>query len=165
MVFRADGGLYITNQLGTAPYDSLLLINTVTGAYLDASGMWVNASSMSDKENIVAVDGREILEKLALLPISKWQNSRDKSDRGHIGPTGEDFGRIFELGRDNHSISTGDPSGIALAAIQELYRFQKESEAKSEKIADLDQKVSDLDNEIRQLRILLDRFLANQGEK
>lgn len=40
MVFRTDGGMYITNIGGVAPYDPSRLINTSVGAYLSASGVW-----------------------------------------------------------------------------------------------------------------------------
>jgi hypothetical protein len=41
MVLRADGGMYVTNRGGTAPYDTSRLINTSAGAYLTTSGSLV----------------------------------------------------------------------------------------------------------------------------
>ena len=40
----------------------------------------------------------------------------------HIGPTAQDFSRAFGLGEDNRHITTVDADGVALAAIQGLYR-------------------------------------------
>ena len=59
------------------------------------------------------------------------------SDETHIGPIAEDFYRIFGVGVDEKSISTIDPSGVALAAIQaqqniiEKLKFQLLEQEKS----------------------------------
>ena len=47
----------------------------------------------------------------------------------HIGPMAQDFYRLFEVGYDDKTISTIDPAGIALAAIQELYKRNQELES------------------------------------
>jgi hypothetical protein len=39
-----------------------------------------------------------------------------------MGPTAQDFSRAFSLGEDNRHITTIDADGVALAAIQGLYR-------------------------------------------
>jgi trimeric autotransporter adhesin len=44
----------------------------------------------------------------------------------HIGPTAQDFKKTFGVGSDGKTISTIDPSGIALAAIKELYKQNRE---------------------------------------
>ena len=41
----------------------------------------------------------------------------------HIGPMAQDFYKLFNLGNDDKSISTIDPSGIALAAIKEQQKI------------------------------------------
>jgi len=44
----------------------------------------------------------------------------------HIGPTAQDFKKVFGVGENDKTISTIDPSGIALAAIKELNSQNRE---------------------------------------
>ncbi len=87
------------------------------GAYLTTAGVWTNISDSSKKENIELVNGKTILGKLATLAISKWRYKG--TNEFHIGPMAQDFYKLFTVGLDDKSISTIDPSGVALAAIQE----------------------------------------------
>jgi hypothetical protein len=89
------------------------------GAYLTNGGVWTNASDRFKKENFETLDNNDILDKIAHLPITRW-NYKNLSEQ-HIGPVAQDFYRIFHLGTDDKTISTIDPSGIALAGIQGLY--------------------------------------------
>lgn len=143
IVMRADGGIYITNQSETAPDDLTRLINTSTGAYLSSSGVWTNASDSSLKENFTEVDGEEILARLLDLDIKAW-NYRSAPDARHIGPTAQEFSRAFGLGADDRSISTIDPAGVALVAIQELHKKTKEIDDLKAQVADLQKIVKEL---------------------
>ena len=58
----------------------------------------------------------------------------------------QDFYSLFGLGKDNKSISTIDASGIALAAIQELYK-------KSEEVERLNDRVDKLEHLIKELMV------------
>jgi hypothetical protein len=89
------------------------------GAYLTTGGVWTNASDRNKKENFSRLDDNEILAKINLLPVTRW-NYKGLSEQ-HIGPVAQDFHRIFDVGSDDKTISTIDPSGIALAGIQGLY--------------------------------------------
>jgi hypothetical protein len=81
---------------------------------------WSSVSDRNRKENFESVDTHEILEKVAALPITSWNyKSEDQSIR-HIGPMAQDFYPAFGLEEDNKRISTIDPDGVALAAIQAL---------------------------------------------
>ncbi len=143
IVMRADGGIYITNQSETAPDDLTRLINTSTGAYLSSSGVWTNASDSSLKENFTAVDGEEILARLLGLDIKAW-SYRSAPGARHIGPTAQEFSRAFGLGADDRSISTVDPAGVALIAIQELHKKTKEIDDLKTQVADLQKVVEEL---------------------
>lgn len=90
------------------------------GAYCDGTN-WVNASDVNSKENFESVNGAEVLDRLADLKITRW-NYKSQPGVEHIGPTAQDFQKAFGVGSDNKSISTIDPSGIALAAIKELQK-------------------------------------------
>ena len=91
-----------------------------SGAHLTSGGVWTNASDVNLKENFHAVDGAELLEKIEQLKISEWNYKNESDDTKHIGPTAQDFQKVFGVGSDGKSIATIDPSGIALAAIKEL---------------------------------------------
>jgi trimeric autotransporter adhesin len=102
--------------------NACLQVGTTTsngnGAYLSNGGTWTNASNSQLKENITALDGTLILKKICSLPITQW--SYIGTDEFHIGPMAQDFYAAFKLGGNDKSISTIDPSGVALIAIQEL---------------------------------------------
>ncbi len=130
-------GLITKIGIGVTPSAANIMEFAVTTARLTVGGTWTNASDRNIKENIVQVDGREILMKLKNLPITSWNYKKESKNIQHIGPMAQDFYKIFQLGNDSTTISTIDPSGIALAAIQELDRKDKELEEKVKEIASL----------------------------
>ncbi|MDM8562879.1 tail fiber domain-containing protein, partial [Candidatus Marithioploca araucensis] len=116
---RAKGGVrFITNSGGT------------TGATLAAgSSAWAAVSDRNKKENFASVDGREILEKVAAMPIETWNYKTQDDDIRHIGPMAQDFRAAFSLGTDDKTITTVDADGVALSAIQGLYQLVQEQRA------------------------------------
>jgi len=94
------------------------------GAYLSSTGVWTNASDRNKKENFTSINGNELLEKIASLPITRWKYKG--SNEYHIGPMAQDFYALFNLGNDDKSISTIDPAGIALAGVQQLKKENDE---------------------------------------
>jgi len=97
------------------------------------------------KENFEAVDGREVLARLAKIPIESWNlKSQDPSIR-HIGPMAQDFYSAFCVGEDNRHIGTTDADGVALAAIQGLYELARE---KDTQIKALEARLAALEKEI-----------------
>ena len=100
------------------------------GAYLSTGGTWTNASDRNKKENFRRLDGDAILKKISRLPLTRW-NYKGQSEE-HIGPVAQDFYRIFQVGENDKTISTIDPSGIALIGVQELYKKWKAAEKKVE---------------------------------
>ena len=137
VVFRADGGIYITNTGEQAPYNIARLINTSTGAHLTIGGVWTNGSDRNLKENFTPVDGREMLDKIARLPVSRWNYKSEDDHITHIGPVSQDFNRLFEVGNDELSVSTIDPSGVALVGIKELIVENKRLQQRIEKLESL----------------------------
>jgi hypothetical protein len=121
-----SGNVYLTSTsqlgLGITPTHRLHLSG---GAYCDG-GTWVNGSDRNLKENISAIDNSDLLNKIDQLPIMIWNYKTDASEIKHIGPMAQDFYSVFGLGGDDKAISTIDPAGISLAAIQELNRQNKE---------------------------------------
>lgn len=145
MVLMARRGLTLTNTTGAAPWVSGRYLNTHTGAYLTTGGTWTNASDEAKKENFTEIDRADILERIASLNIRRWNYKDDDPRVQHIGPTAQEFHALFNVGNDDKTISTIDPSGIALAAIQEL----------SARNADLEAMVREQQKQIEELRALI----------
>jgi hypothetical protein len=84
---------------------------------LEISGTLISASSRTLKNNIVPVDPQSVLERVLKLPINEWSYNAEGEVR-HMGPISEDFYEIFKLGGTDKGLSSVDPAGVALAAIQ-----------------------------------------------
>jgi hypothetical protein len=157
--------MYITNGSGQAPYNTARLINTSSGAYLTTGGTWTNATKGSDlRGDITPLDGKQVLEKLSQLRVGEWSSKWEEESIKHIGPMAEDFYAQFGLGYDDGSISTIDPAGIALVAIQELYRTQQELKGKTEEIIALKTQLEQANLQLSQLSAAVETILATQNE-
>jgi hypothetical protein len=108
---------------------------------------FVNTSDRNAKENFVPVNPRTVLNKVAALPISTW-NYKEMRDGRHMGPTAQDFHAAFGLGGSDKTITTVDPDGVALAAIQGLNELLKE---KDKKITRLEKRLCELEKTIHEL--------------
>jgi hypothetical protein len=128
------------------------------GAYCSGT-TWVNSSDKNLKENFESVDGYKILSLIDALPIMKWKYKTDSPGIKHIGPVAQDFYALFGLGNDDKSISSVDPSGIALAAIKELSRQNKSMQHQLESTILENQH---LKSELDDLRALVNSLIANQ---
>jgi len=91
-------------------------------------GTFCGSSDRNLKEKFAPIDDQEILERVASLPISRWNFKTDGQTR-HIGPMAQDFYAAFNVGPDDKHIATVDEGGVALAAIQGLNAKLKEKEA------------------------------------
>jgi len=100
------------------------------GAYLSSGGAWSNSSSFIKKDRIQLLDGNDILKKVMQLHIDGWYYKG--TNEYHIGPYAEEFYNTFNTGTDQHYISTVDPAGIALKAIQELNTQNQNLKAENE---------------------------------
>jgi len=88
---------------------------------LRVNGTFVSASDRSLKENFLPVNSAAVLEKVVALPIAQWNYRADPESR-HLGPMAQDFYAAFGVGPDDRHIASVDADGVALAAIQGLYR-------------------------------------------
>ena len=152
--------LYDEDDLpGTAPFNTASFVFSEfdtrriavnNGAYLSNGGIWTNASARDLKENIRPVDVEEVLDRLARLPIARWsyKSERQLGNFEHMGPMADDFHAAFGLGYDARSIPTVDVDGVALAAIQALYRRNQELERRA---ADLEARVDRLQRLVESL--------------
>jgi hypothetical protein len=84
-------------------------------------------SDRAAKRDVRAVDANALLERLAALPISTWRYAREREAR-HVGPMAQDFKAAFAVGSSDQRIDLVDANGVALAAIQALYRRVRELE-------------------------------------
>jgi hypothetical protein len=127
------------------------VMTLTTNGNLTTAGTVNGVSDRAAKENFMPIDNREVLEKVATLPLARWQY---KTEPGvsHLGPVAQDFYSAFGLGADDKHIATVDADGVALAAIQGLnQKLEKELQARDEEIGELKQTVSELKQLVRQL--------------
>jgi hypothetical protein len=123
---------------------------TYTGATLPSgSGSWSSVSDRNVKDNFAIIDGESLLTKIAALPISTWNYKTQATSIRHMGPTAQDFRTAFGLGEDEKHISNIDSEGVALAAIQALYKLNQEKDGK---IAELSQALEQLKTEVDTLK-------------
>jgi hypothetical protein len=95
--------------------------SVTTGVNLAAGGgSWTSLSDRNAKENLIAVDTREVLHRVTTLPLSTWNYRAQPSSIRHIGPMAQDFKAAFGVGESDTGITTIDADGVALAAIQGL---------------------------------------------
>ncbi len=135
----SSGALTTLSPGGTTIYSNLARSAGVT---LGAGGSsWSSVSDRNLKDNFTPIDAREVLDKVASLPMSTWNyKAQDESIR-HMGPMAQDLYAAFELGTDDKHINTIDADGVALAAIQGLYQQN----------LDLKERVEHLEELVRQM--------------
>jgi hypothetical protein len=127
-----------------------------TGCSIPAGGgSWVCTSNRSAKDDLVPVDRNKLLKHLAALPITTWHYKNEKTGVRHIGPMAQNFSRAFHFGQSTTGIATVDSEGVALAAIQGLYRQNR----------GLQEKLSVLQRENRSLRALVTRQQRRQSSE
>jgi hypothetical protein len=115
---------------------------------------WAALSDSNAKTDIEPVDAREVLKKVAALPVTSWHYKHDLKRR-YIGPMAQDFHAAFGLGSDDKTITTLDTDGVTLAAIQGLVEELKERDAR---ISQLEAKDAKRDAEMRELREQVSRL-------
>jgi hypothetical protein len=124
-------------------------ISTWTGARLTDGGVWTDNSDRNAKENFKPVDSREVLERVAALPVQEWNYKTEGPDVRHIGPVAQDFYAAFRTGADDKHLAALDSAGVALAAIQGLNEKLEEQ---------LRQKEAQLESQQEQITELLHRL-------
>jgi hypothetical protein len=136
---------------GAAPgiswWTGSLRMNLDYNGNLTTSGTVNGTSDRNAKEKFTAVSSREVLDKVAALPITEW-NFKNESEIRHIGPMAQDFYAAFSVGMDDKHIATVDEGGVALAAIQGL---KQEADEKDARIQQLEQTVNALQKLVEQM--------------
>ena len=85
-----------------------------------AGGCTMAPSDRNLKRDFAPIDGEQILNSLAELPITSWRYKTESGDARHIGPMAQDFKARFGVGTDEKYILQVDADGVALAAIKTL---------------------------------------------
>lgn len=141
---RCQGGarFYTANGTGTG----------VELEPLDTS--WGTLSDSNAKTGFAPIKSREILSKVAALPVTSW-HYKHNPNRRYIGPMAQDFHASFGLGGDDKKITTLDSDGIMYAAIQGLVEELKE---RDKQIEDLKLKSKEVDSLKKKLEIVEERL-------
>jgi hypothetical protein len=122
LLLRNDGGVEITDGTST-------IFTLWPSGNLEISGALTQSSDVARKEGFRAVDGQEVLARLAQVPIHEWSYKHDGPGVRHVGPTAQDFRAAFGLGADEKHIAVLDSAGVSMAAIQALYAMLQEKDA------------------------------------
>lgn len=142
-------------------------IDTTTGfptstCYVQNLGGWNCTSDRNVKRNLRPVDTGDVLAKVVALPIYHWQPKEGPNrDVEHLGPMAQDFKAGFALGNDDKSIGSQDADGVALAAIQGLHRLVQEKDAKVEALKRDVSRLQSLQDEMAQLRAVLNELRSS----
>jgi hypothetical protein len=144
---RATGGVRMVTAIDGSG-------KPVSGVELaTGSGSWSSLSALEVKENIATVDAVRILAQLGEVPISTWNYAGQEPSIRHIGPMAQDFYTAFGVGEAEEYIATVDADGVALAAIQGLYRLVQDKEAQiatqQQQITALEARVAALEQGIK----------------
>lgn len=108
---------------------------TGTGVSLaPGAGTWTSLSDRHAKENFEHVSAREVLAKVAAMPVQTWNYRTQEDSIRHIGPTAQDFKAAFGVGESETGITTVDADGVALAAIKGLVEELKERDKTIEEL-------------------------------
>ena len=121
---RAAGGI----RLRTADDAS-------TGCSLAAgSGTFSCTSDRSAKTDFEAVDVDQLLAQVGKMPLSSWRFKGQTNGVRHIGPVAQDFHAAFHVGESDKTIDSVDADGVALAAIQALYKQLQQKDAEIQEL-------------------------------
>ena len=102
------------------------------------------------KRGFASVNERDVLERLAQLPISTWSYKTESSQVKHLGPMAQDFKAAFGLGESDKTILQVDADGVAFAAIQALYARLVDLESSNHALL---LRVRELESETQQCRV------------
>jgi hypothetical protein len=101
-----------------------------------------------------------VLERVAELPITKWNFKTEGRGVEHLGPIAQDFHAPFGLGDSNKAIGTLDADGVALAAVPGLRHAILEEECK---LAEFESANRALETRIRALETALTQITASNS--
>jgi hypothetical protein len=156
-VLAGNNNIHIGNA-GQASDNGIIRIGTegLQAATYLTGNVYANAvqltSDRNAKENLTAVNPRDVLARVTALPVTQWNYKTESKEVQHIGPMAQDFQAAFRLSADAKHISVGDESGVALAAIQGL----------NQKLDEKDAEIQRLEKKLDALQGLVNHLVANK---
>lgn len=122
------------------PPISATLTATLQGSASSASAsITVSGGIISDralKTDFAPLNTAALLEGVARLPLASWRYRGEAPGVRHLGPMAQDFHAAFGLnGPDDQHIAVVDEGGVALAAIQALYRQNQQLRQQNAQLA------------------------------
>ena len=154
----------VENQVGLVRERFFTDKDATTGAELaPGSGSWSMLSDRNAKENFARTNPREVLDKLASLPLATWNYKAQGEAIRHIGPVAQDFHAAFGVGEDERRISSVDADGVALAAIQGLnQKVEQENRALRAELDAKEVQIQELKKGLAGLRELIEQRSTTQ---
>jgi hypothetical protein len=147
----AWGNLVLNQFAGNVGIGMAAPTNKLQVAGAVAATAFVTLSDRNAKTNLTPVNVREVLAKVASLPITRW-TFKDLPDGPHLGPMAQDFHAAFGLGGGGTTITSVDADGVALAAIQGLHqKLEEQLRAKDAEMIELRQSIAELRRTIENL--------------
>lgn len=123
------GYTVLNQEMGLAEVQPLAVATISPAINYDPNGSTRTTSDRNKKEHFLPVDVQEILASVVALPIETWNYKEQNPAIRHIGPMAQDFAAAFGVGEDDRHINMVDANGVALAAIQALYKMLLEKDA------------------------------------
>ncbi len=141
---RSSGGVVFAS--GTGGVNQMV-------SWMPGSGAWSFTSDRNAKENFQPVNARQILEKVAGLPLTEW-NYKGYGDR-HVGSMAQDFHAAFPFNANDKMLNSADEAGVSLAAIQGLNEKLDEKDAEIQNLKkqndSLAERLNELETTVKQL--------------
>jgi hypothetical protein len=152
-----------TGRIGIGTNNPAYPMHLASGAFCSVGGQWTSVSDRNTKEDFRPIQPRDVLAKVAGLPITQWRYKAETNGVRHLGPTAQDFHAAFGLGESDRAIGSVDADGVALAAIQGLNEVVREKDAE---IRALKTKTHELENRLKRLEQRVSLFpLSQNGEE
>ena len=132
---------------------------------------WAVLSDSNAKTGFQPIQQREVLSKVASLPVRAWEYKHDPGRR-YLGPTSQDFRASFGLG-DDTSINTLDADGVLFASVQGLVQELEERDRAAawrelqhaSALAERDGDIEGLKKDIRELKNRIDSMSPPRAVK
>jgi len=130
-------GVFANAQSGTAFFgtsETGAAANLYAGTnqcYFYKGTTWSCSSDRNLKEDFHAVDLRDMLHRLAAMPIFTYRLKQEHDpEMRWLGPVSQDFRAAFGLGEnDDKHINLGNEMGVALAAVKGVYEELQDRDA------------------------------------
>lgn len=115
-------------------------------------GSWSSLSDRNRKENFLALNGEDVLNRLRSVPVTTWNYKTQDRGIRHMGPVAQDFYAAFGLGESNLRINTVDIDGVNMAAIKAL---ETRTTTQQARIAELEARNKALEDRLARLEALV----------